>query len=330
MANMAATGPGQARILVTRKMMPDVEKRISSAFRATLNVIDAPMTRDDVLAAAKNHDGLLLTSFDKYGPEFIPALPPSIRIIATHSVGYDHLSIPQAKAHGVAVTNTPGVLTDATADIAMLLILGAARGASWGDRMVRENRWGEPTLISPLGSDVTGRRLGILGMGRIGQAVARRARGFGMELHYHSRRPVDPEDGHGAHYHGSLEDMLPHCDFLSINCASTPETKGIVNHRTIGLLPDGAIVVNSARGDIVDDESLISALTSGKLAAAGLDVFKGEPSIDPRYRSLDNVFLLPHIGSATPGTRSAMGHKCIDNLEAFFRGERPTDLLTGD
>lgn len=327
---MAALGPETPRILVTRKMMPDTERRIASVFRATLNPDDRPMSRDEILALATRHDGILLTSFDKLGAEFIPALPASIRIIATHSVGYDHLSIPQARAKGIAVTNTPGVLTDATADIALLLILGAARGASWGDRMVRENRWGATTLISPMGHDVSGKRLGILGMGRIGQAVARRAAAFGMELHYHSRQPVTAELSHGAHYHPRFSDMLPHCDFLSINCASTPETRGMVNGQTLALLPDGAIVVNTARGDIVDDDALIAALTSGKLAAAGLDVFKGEPAIDPRYRSLDNVFLLPHIGSATPGTRSAMAHKCIDNLEQFFRGERPRDLLTGD
>lgn len=325
---MAAAGPERARILVTRKMMPDAERRIAASFRASLNPDDRPMSPAEILARAAEHDGILLTSFDKLGPDFIPALPPSIRIIATHSVGYDHLSIPQAREKGIAVTNTPGVLTDATADIALLLILGAARGASWGDRMVRENRWGDTTLVSPLGHDVSGRRLGILGMGRIGQAVAKRARAFGMALHYHSRRPVAAGDEHGARYHARFEDMLPHCDFLSINCASTPETRGIVNAASIALLPDGAIVVNTARGDIVDDDALIGALASGKLAAAGLDVFRGEPRIDPRYRALDNVFLLPHIGSATPGTRSAMAHKCIDNLEQFFRGERPADLLT--
>ena len=327
---MATAGPDAPRILVTRKMMADAERRISEVFRATLNPDDRPMSPEEILEKAAQHDGILLTSFDKLGPDFIPNLPPSVRIIATHSVGYDHLSIPQAREKGIAVTNTPGVLTDATADVALLLILGAARGASWGDRMVRENRWGETTLISPMGHDVSGKRLGILGMGRIGQAVAKRARAFGMELHYHSRKPVAAEDGHGARYHARFEDMLPHCDFLSINCASTPETRGIVNAKTLGLLPEGAIVVNTARGDIVDDDALIAALASGRLAAAGLDVFKGEPKIDPRYRDLDNVFLLPHIGSATPGTRSAMAHKCIDNLEQFFRGERPTDLLTGE
>lgn len=310
--------------------MPDVEARLTDLFDATLNRDDGPLSRDELMEKAKDHDGLIVTSFDNLGPRLIAELPSSIRIVATHSVGYDHLSIAEAKARGIAVTNTPDVLTDATADIALLLLLGAARGASWGDRTVRENRWRDTTLIHPLGHDVTGRRLGILGMGRIGQAVAHRARAFGMTIHYHSRKrlPIDLEQG--ATYHATFEEMLPVCDFLSINCASTAETRGIVNERAISLMPDGAIVVNSARGDIVDDDALIAALSSGKLAAAGLDVFKGEPNIDPRYRSLDNVFLLPHLGSATPGTRSAMGHRAIDNLEAFFRGERPRDLLTGD
>jgi glyoxylate reductase len=310
--------------------MPDVEERLSKHFRATLNSDDKSLSREELFRLAESHDGLLTSSLDKFGRGYIGELPSSIRIIATHSVGYDHLDIPLAKTRGIAVTNTPDVLTEATADIALLLILGAARGASWGDRMVRENRWGEPSLISPLGFDVSGQRLGILGMGRIGQAVAKRAAGFGMALHYHSRMPVDPALAHGARYHAKFLEMLPHCDFLSINCASTPETRGLVNAEAIARLPQDAIVVNSARGDIVDDNALIAGLESGKLAAAGLDVFKGEPNIDPRYRKLDNVFLLPHLGSATPRTRSAMGHRCVDNLEAFFRGERPKDLLTGD
>lgn len=327
---MTATGGPRPRVLATRRMMPDVEQRLAANFRATLNATDQPMSRDEILMQAADHDALLLTSFDKLGQDFIGALPPSIRIIATHSVGYDHLNIPLARSRGVAVTNTPGVLTDATADIALLLLLGAARGASWGDRMVRQDEWGETTLTAPMGFDVSGRSLGILGMGRIGQAVARRAAAFGMTLHYHSRRPVAPPDSHGATYHERFIDMLPHCHFLSINCTSTQETRGMIDAAAIAKLPDGAIVVNSARGDIVDDDALIAALQSGKLAAAGLDVFRNEPKIDPRYRKLDNVFLLPHLGSATPGTRSAMGHKCIDNLLAFFSGQRPPDLLTGD
>jgi glyoxylate reductase len=250
-------------------------------------------------------------------------------MIATFSVGTDHIDIPAAKAKGIAVSNTPDVLTDATADIALLLMLGAARGAVWGDRMVRENRWGVPSPTSPLGFDVTGRRLGIIGMGRIGQAVAKRAKAFDMALHYHNRRQVDATLEHGATFHAKLEGMLPHCDFLSINCASTPDTRALINERAIALLPQDAIVVNTARGEIVDDDALISALKSGRLAAAGLDVFKNEPNIDPRYRELENVFMLPHLGSATQNTRIAMGMKAVDNLEAFFRGERPRDLLTG-
>jgi glyoxylate reductase len=317
------------RVLVTRALTADVEARLARGFEATLNAEDRPMPREEILRKAEAHDALLVTSIDRLGLGFVEAVPPCIKIIATFSVGYDHLDIPAARARGIAVTNTPDVLTDATADIAMLLILGAARGAYWGERMIRENRWGEPSPTSPLGHDVSGRRLGILGLGRIGQAVARRANGFGMELHYHNRTRVAAGKEHGARYHARFEDMLPHCDFLSINCASTPETRKLIDAGTLARLPDGAIVVNTARGDIVDDDALIAALTSGKLAAAGLDVFRNEPNIDPRYRELQNVFLLPHLGSATPRTRSAMGMRAVDNLEAFFRGERPRDLLTG-
>ena len=326
---MAAIGTAKPRLLITRKMMPDVQARAVERFAARLNPDDTPLSREEMLNLAPDFDAIFTCSLDKWGRDYLNALPPSIKIVATHSVGYDHLDIGLANQLGISVTNTPDVLTDATADIAMVLLLGAARGASWGDRMVRESRWGEPSLIAPLGFDVSGRRLGILGMGRIGQAVARRAAGFGMRLHYHSRQPVSSDLAQGAAYHATFNGMLPHCDFLSINCASTPETRGIVNAAAIALMPPDAIVINSARGDIVDDEALITALTTGKLAAAGLDVFKGEPNIDPRYRSLDNVFMMPHLGSATPATRSAMGHRALDNLEAFFRGERPRDLLTG-
>lgn len=326
---MAAIGTTKPRLLVSRHMMPDVEARAAERFAARLNGTHEPLPRAEMLRLAPEFDALLVSSLDKWGRDFPAALPPSIRIIATHSVGYDHIDVGLAAKHGITVTNTPDVLTDATADIAMLLILGAARGAGWGCRMVREDKWGEPSLVAPMGFDVSGRRLGILGMGRIGLAVARRAKGFGMEIHYHSRKPVAPDLAQGATYHAHFDDMLPYCDFLSVNCASTPETRGIVNAAAIARLPANAIVVNSARGDIVDDEALIAALQSGRLAAAGLDVFKGEPNIDARYRSLENVFLMPHLGSATPATRSAMGHRALDNLEAFFRGERPRDVLTG-
>lgn len=323
------TTMAKARILVTRHLPAEVESRLEREFAASLNVDDKIMSTAEIAEKAKGFDGLLLTPMDACRKELIDALPASIRMIATFSVGTDHIDIPAAKAKGIGVANTPDVLTDATADITLLLMLGAARGAIWGDRMVREDKWLPPKPTFPLGHDVSGRRLGIYGMGRIGQAVAKRAAAFGMTLHYHNRKPVAAELSHGATYHPTLDGMLPHCDFLSINCASTAETRDSINERAIGLLPQDAIVVNAARGDIVNDEALIAALKSGRLAAAGLDVFKGEPNINPGYRTLDNVFMLPHLGSATKNTRIAMGMRAVDNLAAFFQGERPRDLLTG-
>ncbi len=321
--------PALPRLLVTRRLPQEVENRLAKAYSARLNADDHPMSEAEVLAGAENKDALLITPMDKsFATGIIKKLPQSVKIIATFSVGYEHVDIAAARERHIAVTNTPDVLTNATADIALLLILGAARGAYWGERMVREDRWNSWSPTEPLGHDVSGRRLGILGMGRIGQAVARRARAFDMELHYHNRRPVAPDLASGARYHAKLDDMLPYCDFLSINCASTPETRGIVNERLIAKLPQGAIIVNSARGDIIDDDALIAALRSGRLMAAGLDVFRNEPRIDPRYRSLPNVFLLPHLGSATLETRIAMGMRAADNLDAFFAGRRPQDLLT--
>jgi glyoxylate reductase len=317
------------RLLVTRHLPQQVETRLAKAYRADLNADDHPMSEAEILAGAQDKDALLITPMDKcFATGIIAKLPSSVKVIATFSVGHEHVDIAAARERNIAVTNTPDVLTDATADIALLLILGAARGAYWGERMVREDRWNSWSPTAPLGFDVSGKRLGILGMGRIGQAVAKRAQAFDMDLHYHNRRPVAPDLAYGARYHAVLDQMLPNCDFLSINCASTPETRSLVNDKLIAKLPEGAIIVNSARGDIVDDDALIAALKSGKVAAAGLDVFRNEPRIDPRYRSLDNVFLLPHLGSATRDSRIAMGMRAADNLDAFFAGRRPADLLT--
>jgi lactate dehydrogenase-like 2-hydroxyacid dehydrogenase len=324
---MAASAQTKPSVLVTRKLPDDVEERAAQLFEARLNPDDRLYSPDELGAAAEGFDGLLITPAEKMTAENLQKLPDSVRVIATFSVGYDHIDVPAAVTRGIAVANTPDVLTAATADIAMLLMLGAARGASWGERMVREDKWRNWSPTYPLGYDVSGQRLGILGMGRIGQALAKRARAFDMTIHYHGRSRLAPEREQGAVYHASLDDMLPHCDFLSVHCASTPETRGIINERAIGLLPANAIVVNTSRGDVVDDEALITALQSGRLAAAGLDVFRNEPDIDPRYRTLDNAFLLPHLGSATRQTRSAMGHRALDNLEAFFAGKSPGDLL---
>jgi glyoxylate reductase len=206
-------------------------------------------------------------------------------------------------------------------------MLGAARRAQeWGS-MLREDRWGRWVAVELLGTDITGKRLGILGMGRIGRAVAQRARGFEMEIHYHNRNRLPTELEAGATYHATAEDMLPLCDFLSINCPATDENHHFINRERIACLPDGAIVVNSARGTIVEDDALIAALRSGKIAGIGLDVYEGEPNIDPRYRDIDTAFLMPHIGSATIETRDAMGFRALDNLDAVFAGETPRDRI---
>lgn len=320
-------GETRAKILITRKLPPKAEAGFATSFDAHLNAEDTPKSHDQIVAEAEGMDGIALTSMDKFTADLINRLPASVKILSTVSVGHEHLDIPAAIARGITVTNTPDVLTDATADIALLLMLGAARGAYWGERMVRENRWAGFSIVYPLGHDFSDMRLGILGMGRIGVAVAKRAKAFGLELHYHNRNPSPEADALGATYHASFDALLPHCDFLSVNCPMTPETKGIINTRSLSLMPKGSIVVNTARGGIVVDEDLIASLKSGHTAAAGLDVYNNEPNLDPRYRDLDNVFLLPHLGSATIRTRTNMGLRALANMKCFFAGETPKDKL---
>jgi len=316
------------KLIVSRKLPQAVEQRLKADYDVRLNADDTIFTCDELLERAHGADALLVSPTEKCTCDMITRLPESIKIMATFSVGYDHIDIDAATARTLTITNTPDVLTDATADIALLLILGAARGAYWGDRMVRTDTWGAWAPTGPLGIEVSGKRLGILGMGRIGQAVADRARAFNMEIHYSKRSQLPAHLEKDAIYHETIEGLLEQSQFLSINCASTPQTHKLLNRDKIALLPDGAVVVNTARGDIIEDEALIEALKSGKLAAAGLDVFTGEPDIDPRYRTLDNVFLLPHLGSATLETREAMGMRAVDNLDAFFNNQTPGDLVT--
>jgi len=312
--------PDRPRILCTRRMPPNVEARLGRDYDATLNPDDRIHCADSLLAASEGRDGILCASGDPLSAGVIERLPDSIRILATYSVGYEHIAVEAAKARGIVVANTPDVLNDATADIAMLCLLGAARRGAEGDRMVRAGEWVGWHSTMMLGVHVTGKRLGIFGMGRIGRAVARRARGFEMEIHYHNRSRLAPALEDGAVWHDTAESLLAASDFLSINAPSTPTTCRFLNADRIAHLPDGAVVVNTARGDLVDDDALIAALHSGKVAAAGLDVFAGEPNLDPRYRALENTFLLPHIGSASLETRDAMGYCCLDNLDAFFAG----------
>ena len=312
--------PDKPSVLCTRRMPPNVEARLARDYRATLNPEDRIYSKDDLVAGSEGQDGIFCAGGDPMTAGCVERLPDSVRVIATYSVGYEHVAVDAAKARGIVVTNTPDVLNDATADVAMLCLLGAARRGAEGDRLVRAGEWIRWHSTMLLGVHVTGKRLGIFGMGRIGRAVARRARGFDMEIHYCNRNRLAPELEDGAVWHDTPESLLAVSEFLSINAPSAPETRKFLNAERIALLPDGAVVVNTARGDLVDDDALIDALRSGKVAAAGLDVFAGEPNLDPRYRGLDNTFLLPHIGSASHETRDAMGYCCLDNLDAFFAG----------
>ncbi len=316
-------------LLVTRRLPEAVEARAARDFDARLNPQDRTLSGADIAALARETGtvGILCTAGDRLDAEAVAALPEGVRIVATFSVGTDHIDLNAAKARGLTVTNTPDVLTDATADIALLLMLGAARRASEGERMVRAGAWTGWTPTQLLGTHLGGKRLGIIGMGRIGQAVARRARAFGMAIHYSNRRRLHPDQEAGAVYHADPEAMLPVCDVLSLHFPATPETTRWLNADRIGRLPPGAIVVNTARGSVVDDEALIAALSSGRLAAAGLDVFENEPNLHAGYRGLENCFLLPHLGSATVETRNAMGFKALDNLDAFFAGAEPPDRV---
>lgn len=316
-------------LYVTRKLPPDVEERLKRDYDAVLNDDDTPLGPDDLVngSDAAGADAILTCGTEKFSADVIARLPERVKILATFSVGYDHIDIDAAKARGLIVTNTPDVLTDATADITMLCLLGAARQAQNSERILRDKQWGRWGPMEMLGLEFSGKRLGIFGMGRIGQAVARRARGFDMEIHYSNRSQLPPELEQGAIYHADPDAMLPHCDFLSTNCPGSEETRHFINARSIALMPNGAVVVNTARGSVIDDDALIAALKSGKLAAAGLDVFEGEPNLDERYLELSNVFLLPHIGSATVETRNGMGFRALDNLDAWYAGKEPGDRV---
>ena len=316
------------KVLATRHFPPAVEARLAASFDAVLNPEDRLYDGPALVAAAAGCDGIMCAAGDALTAQTIAALPASVRMIATFSVGYEHVDVAAAAKRGIVVSNTPDVLTDATADITLLCLLGAARRAHEGTTMLRTHNWVGWTPTQLTGVHVTGKRLGILGMGRIGQAVADRARAFRMQIHYsnRSRLPADLEKG--AIFHADADDMLPHSDFLSINAPMTPATRKWVNAERIAKLPAGAVIVNTARGGVVDDEALIAALKSGRIASAGLDVFDGEPRIHAGYYDLENAFLLPHMGSATVETRNAMGFKALDNLEAFLlRQQAPPDLV---
>ena len=315
-------------VLVGRKLPPAVEDRLRRDHEPRFNAEDRLYSTDELIALAQGADIILPCHTEKLPADVIAHLPASVKAIVCYSVGTDHVDLAAARARNIIVTNTPDVLADATAEIAMLLILGAARRASEGERLIRAGKWKTWSPAFMVGRQVTGKRLGIVGMGRVGQVTARRARGFDMTILYSNRSRLAPGLEQGATYYKTVEAMLPHCDYLALHCPSTPETRHLLNAKRIALLPDGAIVVNTARGSVIDDDALVAALKSGKLAAAGLDVFNGEPDhIHPGYRGLENTFLLPHIGSATFETRDAMGYRALDNLDAIAAGREPHDRV---
>ena len=319
--------PRKPTILVTRRLPPAVEARAARDFDARLNPDDRVYAPDELVRRAEGAEAMLICSSEKITAELLARLPKGIRAIATFSVGYDHIDLAAARARGLVVTNTPDVLTDATADIAMLLMLGAARRAWEGEHLLRTGGWTGWYTTMLLGTHLTGKRLGIYGMGRIGRAVAKRARGFDMPVHYHNRTRLPAAEEAGATYHASADSLLAVSDVLSLHCPATPETRSFLNAERIERLPQGAIVVNTSRGDVIDDDALITALKSGRLAAAGLDVFKGEPKLHPGYLEVPNAMLLPHLGSATVETRDAMGFTALANLDAVFAGRPPPNVL---
>lgn len=315
------------KVVVTRRLPEAVQARLRRDYDAHFNDDDHVYSTDELLELAEGADALLPCHSEILDAEAIARLPGSIEAIANFSVGVDHVDLEAAKSRGIIVTNTPDVLSDATAEIALLLMLGAARRAAEGDRLIRSRQWRSWSPAFMVGIQVTGKALGIVGMGRVGQVVARRARGFDMQIHYHNRRRVPAEAEQGARFHERLETLLEASDVVSLHCPATPATRHLIDAERIARLRPGAILVNTARGALVDDEALLAALRSGSVAAAGLDVFNGEPDIHAGYRELDNTFLLPHIGSATRETRDAMGLRALDNLDAVFAGREPGDRV---
>ena len=315
------------RIWVTRRLSDATLERAARDYEVVINYEDRPGTAEEIIAASAVFDGIIPCHSEHFSSEVVAQFSDRLKIVANHSVGVDHCDLPALKSRGIVVTNTPDVLSDATAELAMLLMLGAARHAVAGDRLVRSGAWDSWSPAFMVGKQVTGARLGIIGMGRVGRAFAAKARGFDMELHYFNRSPLAEELTQGAVYHDTVESLLGVIDFLSLHCPATPETNGLMSAERFALMPAGAVFVNTARGALVDEAALIGALDSGQLSAAGLDCFQVEPGGNPAFSRFDNIFMLPHIGSATGQTRDAMGFRALDNLDAFFAGKAPGDQL---
>jgi lactate dehydrogenase-like 2-hydroxyacid dehydrogenase len=314
-------------LLVTRQLPDAVAERAQREFDVRLNQPDLQWSPDEIVALAQGCDAVLCFSTDRLNAQTIAALPASVKAIATCSVGYDHVDIAAARARGIPVANTPEVLSVATAEIAMLLILMSARRAGEGERLVRSGQWKGWAPMLLLGTQISGKRLGIFGMGRIGRELAKMARGFGMAIHYRNRTRLPEDLEQGATWHATDESFLAHCDTLALTAPGGAGTAKWLNAERLALLPRGAIVANAARGSLVDDAALQEALRSGQVAFAGLDVYDGEPNLHQGYFGLENVVLLPHMGSSTTETRAAMGDLCLDAISAVLAGQRPWNLI---
>ena len=306
------------KVLVTTKLLKSNEERISQLWDAKLNLNNEIYSENKLIELSKDCDGILSSIVDKIDKKTINKLSDKVKIISNFAVGFGNIDIEAASKRNIVVTNTPDVLTDATAEIAMLLILGASRRAVEGMQWARNKnwRWSADFLI---GKQLSGSKLGILGMGRIGRAVAKRAKAFGMEIHYHNRSKLNQDLEAGATYHDNIQSLFSTSDILSINCLVTKETKKIINKKTLKFFSKEAIIINSARGDMIDDDAMVEALKDKRIFALGLDVYNGEPNIHPGYLEHQNVFILPHLGSATKKTRIDMADLAIDNIEEFFK-----------
>lgn len=319
-------------VVVTRRLPDTIETRMRELFKASLNIDDHAMSKDELIEAVKSADVLVPTVTDEIDAEIIAAAGPQLKMIANFGNGVDHIDLNAARERGITVTNTPGVLTDDTADMTMALILSVSRRIAEGARVIPEGNFHGWSPTWMLGHRITGKRLGIVGMGRIGQALARRAKAFGLQVHYHNRKPVAPaiEQELEATYWDSLDQMLARMDIVSVNCPHTPATYHLLSGRRLKLLKRDAILVNTARGEIIDETALIKMLEAGELAGAGLDVFEHEPAISPRMLKLakqHKIVVLPHMGSATVEGRIEMGEKVIINIRTFMDGHRPPDRV---
>jgi lactate dehydrogenase-like 2-hydroxyacid dehydrogenase len=315
-------------LVVTAYFVDAVEARLKQDFELRRTKNGAHFTPEDLLSAADGADAMLVTPADRLDTGFFTRLASSVKVIATHSAGYDHIDLSAAAARKIPIANVPALSTDAVADLTLLLLLGASRRAYEGLQVVRSGSWNPTDLTLLLGWQLTGKILGIYGMGHIGLAVAKRARGFGMKIHYHDPHRLFPKIERDAIFHENPYDLLRVSPFLSLNAPETKQTHHFFDAKAIACLPRGAIVVNAARGGIVVDEDLIAALKSGQVAAAGLDTYEGEPKLNPGYLSLKNIFLLPHIGAATIETRTAMGMLALDNIDAVLGGRSAPSLVT--